>query len=368
MDLHKQVPRGAFFPKDYKGEAILIGMGVCVCSRAQFFNTDKGLGVRVTHRVGWEAPPLHSLLTDTHTHTHTHTYAEESSTDTSTALLPQPLLPTTHTDTDRHTHTPTQMEGWIYAQNLSSLVVAHVLSPQPGACVLDMCAAPGGKSTHLCALMQGKGMVIACDRSKKKVCVCVCVCVCVFIISASVSISFSYPFSLTHTHTHTYTHTQVRELAQLGQKMGMSECLIPLVMDTTKCVCACVRVKKIKEKEEKEGEKEVNTHTHTSTHPRSILSSLPTDTKDHTTIYLFPKHPKNKQTHTHTHTHTFHPETFDHILLDPPCSALGLRPRFVLECVRVCELDSHVTYQKAFWWSAVQLLKVCVCVCVCVSL
>ena len=38
-------------------------------------------------------------------------------------------------------------------QNLPSVVVGHVLGPLPGERILDMCAAPGGKTCHIAALM-----------------------------------------------------------------------------------------------------------------------------------------------------------------------------------------------------------------------
>ena len=44
-------------------------------------------------------------------------------------------------------------------QNVCSLVAAHVLAPQPGARVLDMCAAPGGKTTAIAQLMCNEGEV-----------------------------------------------------------------------------------------------------------------------------------------------------------------------------------------------------------------
>ena len=44
--------------------------------------------------------------------------------------------------------------GLLYPQQVSSMLAAHVLQPEPGSRVLDVCAAPGGKTTHLAALMQ----------------------------------------------------------------------------------------------------------------------------------------------------------------------------------------------------------------------
>lgn len=57
----------------------------------------------------------------------------------------------------------------LVAQNLPSIVVGHVLNPQPGELVLDMCAAPGGKTLHLATLMSGRGVIIAVDRSRSRV-------------------------------------------------------------------------------------------------------------------------------------------------------------------------------------------------------
>jgi len=48
------------------------------------------------------------------------------------------------------------------------MVAAHALAPiPPGARVLDMCAAPGGKTTHLAAL-QPEAKVLALDRSSRR--------------------------------------------------------------------------------------------------------------------------------------------------------------------------------------------------------
>ena len=60
-------------------------------------------------------------------------------------------------------------EGLCQAQDESSMLASHVVAPQAGEFVIDACAAPGGKSTHLAALMQNRGRVLACDVHEHKI-------------------------------------------------------------------------------------------------------------------------------------------------------------------------------------------------------
>lgn len=53
--------------------------------------------------------------------------------------------------------------GYFYIQDAASQVPPEVLDPKPGELVLDMCAAPGSKTTYLSQLMSNKGNVIALD-------------------------------------------------------------------------------------------------------------------------------------------------------------------------------------------------------------
>lgn len=53
--------------------------------------------------------------------------------------------------------------GLLLPQSLASMAVAHLLDPRSGERVLDMCAAPGGKTSHLAALMGGLGSIVACE-------------------------------------------------------------------------------------------------------------------------------------------------------------------------------------------------------------
>ncbi len=59
-------------------------------------------------------------------------------------------------------------EGVIYEQSVSSMTVGRVLGAEPGSVVVDMCAAPGGKTGHIYELMGGRGRVIAVDHSRSK--------------------------------------------------------------------------------------------------------------------------------------------------------------------------------------------------------
>ncbi len=54
-------------------------------------------------------------------------------------------------------------EGWFTLQDEASILVGHLLAPKPGEIVADTCAAPGTKTTHLAALMQNSGKVVALD-------------------------------------------------------------------------------------------------------------------------------------------------------------------------------------------------------------
>lgn len=59
-------------------------------------------------------------------------------------------------------------EGWWVVQDSSAQLVSHLLDPQAEEVVIDACAAPGGKTTHIAELMGDKGKIWACDRTPSR--------------------------------------------------------------------------------------------------------------------------------------------------------------------------------------------------------
>lgn len=59
-------------------------------------------------------------------------------------------------------------EGKIVEQSLPAMVTARVLDPQPGETIVDLCAAPGNKSTHVAQIQGDKGLIYAFEHSPKR--------------------------------------------------------------------------------------------------------------------------------------------------------------------------------------------------------
>ena len=67
------------------------------------------------------------------------------------------------------TFTLEHWHGLFYVQQASTGVAAPVLAPEPGERVLDLCSAPGGKTTHAADLMKDRGSLVAVEVSEPRI-------------------------------------------------------------------------------------------------------------------------------------------------------------------------------------------------------
>lgn len=61
------------------------------------------------------------------------------------------------------------IKGYITFMDKASMLVARLVNPQPGERILDCCAAPGGKSMYMAALMDNVGSLMSCDIHEHKI-------------------------------------------------------------------------------------------------------------------------------------------------------------------------------------------------------
>ena len=90
---------------------------------------------------------------------------EEGATAEPSDWAPEGILCQKHGALDRMA---SLQEGLFQVQDESSMQVAHVVAPESGEFVIDCCSAPGGKTTHLAALMRNQGRIVAGDIYEHK--------------------------------------------------------------------------------------------------------------------------------------------------------------------------------------------------------
>ena len=66
------------------------------------------------------------------------------------------------------TSLPLYKEGKIYIQNLSSMIPPLVMDIKKGDTILDLCAAPGSKTSQIATFLSGTGELVACDKSRDR--------------------------------------------------------------------------------------------------------------------------------------------------------------------------------------------------------
>ncbi|XP_078431098.1 NOL1/NOP2/sun family protein isoform X2 [Wolffia australiana] len=248
-------------PQYHERKGLYIGQGIAMISRAGIFRVSEGIAVDMSKRI-YNLPSFHNVL-----------------------------------------------EGEIFLQNLPSIVTAHVLDPREGERILDMCAAPGGKTTAIAALMHDKGEVIALDRS----------------------------------------HNKVIGIQKLAKEMGLI-CIHAYKQDALKAV-------------KKEGDREISatiTEEAYSTDGEKVDPSLYSRKAESRKTAHKTKNGPGKNNNIGGRVESskgFSPNSFDRVLLDAPCSALGLRPRLFAGEETLETLRNHGKYQRRMFDQAVQLVR-----------
>ncbi|XP_010919742.1 rRNA (cytosine-C(5))-methyltransferase NOP2C [Elaeis guineensis] len=283
-------------PQYHERNGMYIGQGKTLMSRAGIFRVPEGIAVEMTNRV-YKLPSFHDVL-----------------------------------------------EGEIFLQNLPSIVTAHVLDPQQGERILDMCAAPGGKTTAIAILMKDKGEVVAIDRS----------------------------------------HNKVMEIMKLAAEMDLT-CINAYKLDALKSVRRTnegdntdvtdhiirdfdMTVKDSKSFRATNGDI-VSSNTETSGFDVTYMQTVNNGKADlrrylsKADLRKNARRMRNGPGRNHCmgarveNSKGFLPNSFDRVLLDAPCSALGLRPRLFAGEETVESLRNHAKYQRRMFDQAVQLVR-----------
>ncbi|XP_057467945.1 rRNA (cytosine-C(5))-methyltransferase NOP2C isoform X2 [Actinidia eriantha] len=256
----------------FERNGLYIGQGTTMMSRAQMFRVPKGIAVDLHDRV-FKLPSFHDVL-----------------------------------------------EGEIFLQNLPSIIAAHALDPQQGERILDMCAAPGGKTTAIAILMKDKGEVVAVDRS----------------------------------------HNKVLDIQKLAAEMGLN-CITTYKLDALKAVrrrsessdvCISPSVAQV--------ELDIDCTTRTNCSNEKVTETTCAGEVDLQKSIWRPRNGPGRNNCMGGRVEKsdgFSPNSFDRVLLDAPCSALGLRPRLFAGEETIESLRNHAKYQRRMFDQAVQLVR-----------
>ncbi|XP_076898115.1 rRNA (cytosine-C(5))-methyltransferase NOP2C-like [Bidens hawaiensis] len=263
-------------PQYIERDGLYIGQGITNLSRAGIFRDLSGLGVDMTYRV-FRLPSFNDVL-----------------------------------------------KGDIFLQNLPSIITAHALDPQQGERILDMCAAPGGKTTAIASLMKDKGEVIAVDRS----------------------------------------HNKVLEIHSLAEELGLS-CITAYKLDALKAVHKDKLNGTVAQSSSEDKVSRPTQQTESANFVNGELAAPATEDNKicdeevkkgpYTSKAEIRKQNRRMKNGPGKNQLTggrvnkcegFAPNSFDRVLLDAPCSALGLRPRLFAAEETIESLRRHRKYQQ----------------------
>ncbi|XP_065881302.1 rRNA (cytosine-C(5))-methyltransferase NOP2C [Euphorbia lathyris] len=271
-------------PHYFERKGLYIGQGKTTMSRAGIFRVPEGIAVDMNNRV-FDLPSFRDVL-----------------------------------------------EGQIFLQNFPSIVAAHALDPHKGERILDMCAAPGGKTTAIAILMKDEGEIVAVDRS----------------------------------------HNKVMNLQKLVAEMSLS-CITTYKLDALKAVCQRNEsndIATVQDYQSLNFPEEITSNTVLESHPDKTCNEIVSNEKEKERTYVSKadirkqkRRMKNGPGRNHSlggrveNSKGFCPDSFDRVLLDAPCSALGLRPRLFAGEETVESLRNHAKYQRRMFDQAVKLVR-----------
>lgn len=236
------------------------------------------------------------------------------------------------------------LEGEIFLQNLPSIVTAHALDPQKGERILDMCAAPGGKTTAIAILMKDEGEIVAVDRS----------------------------------------HNKVLDIQKLAAEMGLN-CITAFRLDALKAVCrrndsdittdlccskeidgVTIQSSDLLGSHVERTSSIIREGMNAEKSCKESVSNEKAIERTYTSKADIRKNIRRIRNGTGRNQSSggrvqiskgFSPNSFDRVLLDAPCSALGLRPRLFAGEDTIESLRNHAKYQRKMFDQAVQLAR-----------
>lgn len=237
------------------------------------------------------------------------------------------------------------LQGEIFLQNLPSIITAHALDPQKGERILDMCAAPGGKTTAIAIIMKDEGEIIAADRSHNKVLDIQKLaaelglnCITTYKLDALKSVCKSHDLNATVT---SISGDSFKSDAT-NQNSSTAESQVEKVQADDIAGISMIDVNNVNVKNEKSSEK--------------IYASQADVRKSMRRMKNGPGRNQSKGDRVEN-SKGFLPHSFDRVLLDAPCSALGLRPRLFSGEETIESLRNHAKYQRRMFDQAVQLVR-----------
>ncbi|XP_011044755.1 PREDICTED: putative methyltransferase NSUN6 isoform X2 [Populus euphratica] len=270
-------------PYYFERSGLYVGQGTATMSRAGLFRASEGIAVDMNNRV-FRLPSFYDVL-----------------------------------------------DGEIFLQNLPSIVTAHALDPQKGERILDMCAAPGGKTTAIAILMKDEGELVAIDRSHNK------------------------------------------DIQKLAAEMSLT-CITTYKLDVLKAIRQRNEAddantnqssNSLRFDEEKASSSTAEGFNLDKTCEDNVSNAIENGGTyvSKADIRKAKRRMRNGPGRNQCvggrveNSKGFYPDSFDRVLLDAPCSALGLRPRLFAGEETIDSLKRHATYQRRMFDQAVKLVR-----------